>query len=179
MSLGLNDVGSIIDELLVMHAAQSISPLAVPSTPRLVWAPFRRPRDEKSVAIEDARSLPEDRDCLPQWNEVATGSGTCASSLAALGLGNGMQRYLTGLLKFGTQPNVLSFEPHDTANSFEIHPLRSQLGDAPQNGDVGVAVSTVAALRPSRLDKPTPFVDPQRLRVHARKFGRDRDDIHR
>ena len=132
-----------------------------------------------SVGVEDARPFSEHGNCLPQGNEVAASGSTRASRLTAFSLGNGMQRDFSGLLKFSTQSNILGFEAHHAPNSFEVHALRSQLGDAPQDGDIGIAVAAIAALRPSRLDEPATFVDPQRLRMHPREFSRDRNDIHR
>ena len=43
--------------------------------------------------------------------------------------------------------------------------------------DVGIAVSTVSTLGTCRLDETATLVDAQRLRVHARQLGGDRDDI--
>src|SRR5262249_22212033 len=71
------------------------------------------------------------------------------------------------------------FELEDALHAREADAFVAQLLDAPQQRDVALAVAPAATARARRLDEALAFVDAQRLRVHARELGRDRDHVQR
>ena len=60
----------------------------------------------------------------------------------------------------------------------EVESRLRHLLDAPQTRDVRLAVEAGAALRPRRLQQPPPFVQAERLWVHAGELGGDADHEH-
>ena len=73
----------------------------------------------------------------------------------------------------------LVLEREHVADSLEVHPRLDELRDAMQPRDVGLTVSTIAALRASGSQQAFAFVVAQRLGMHAGELGGDGDHVHR
>ena len=71
------------------------------------------------------------------------------------------------------------FEREDALHAGERDAVVGELLDPAQQRDVALGVAAAAAGRARRREQALALVDAQRLRVHARELGRDRDHVQR
>ncbi len=103
-------------------------------------------RPSGSVAVEEAGPFAEDGDRLAQRHQV--------TALTTFGVGAGVRRQRPRPLELRPEAGVLGLERHHALDAFEVQALIGELGDAPQDLDVVVAVAPVAALCPGGSTSP-------------------------
>ena len=74
------------------------------------------------------------------------------SALVSFGVFDGVHSDRASLLQFSTQARVLGFQAHHSTNTLKVHSLVGELRDSAEHLDVGVAVTTIAALGTRRHD---------------------------
>src|SRR5208283_1380161 len=84
-----------------------------------------------------------------------------------------------GGLELGAQTVDLGLERDDAPHTFQVQPGGRELLNAPQVGDVRLAVAAVASPRAGGVQEALALVDAKRLRMDAGQLRRDGDDIDR
>src|SRR3954469_23731410 len=94
-----------------------------------------------------------------------------------MGALDGLSRLLARALELSAQLPELRLHLHHQLHAGQIQPRAGEVLDALELFDVAVAVAAAAPARAGGVQQSPPFVDAQRLRMHARELRGDGDDI--